>query len=326
MYGADPSADGQMRAAVITRFGSPDTIEVRTVPIPVPSAGQVLVQVHAAGMNPVDAQNRADGSWAGITLPAILGSDASGSVAALGPGVSEFTIGEPVFYFSDFLAPTGGSYAEYQAVDASIIVRRPAGLRHADAAAVPLAAGTAYEVVIRRLAVVAGESLVICGASGGVGTFAIQLAKHAGARVIAIASAANHEFVRSLGADVAVDYRADDLDAMISDELSPVDAVADLVGGELTVRCLRWLRPGGRLAGVASLTGDLDAAIDNNVTIHGVLVRPDRARLTTLARLIDQRVLRPVVTKEYPLEQVAAAHRELERGHTRGKTVLTIRA
>jgi NADPH2:quinone reductase len=315
-----------MRAAVITRFGSPDAIEVRAVPIPVPAAGQVLVQIHAAGMNPVDAQNRADGSWAGITLPAILGSDASGTVAALGPGVSEFKIGEPVFYFSDFLAPTGGSYAEYQAVDASIIARRPAALGHAHAAAVPLAAGTAYEVVIRRLSVTAGESLVICGASGGVGTFAIQLAKRAGARVTAIASAANHELVRSLGADVALDYRDHDLDAVVADELGPVDAVADLVGGELTVRSLHWLRAGGRMATVASLTGDLDAAIDNNLTIHGVLVRPDRERLMTLAALLEHGKLRPVVTKEYPLAEVAVAHRELERGHTRGKTVLTNRS
>ena len=314
-----------MRAAVITRFGPPEVMQIRAVPIPVPAAGQVLVQVHAAGMNPVDTQNRADGSWAGITLPAVLGSDAAGTIAALGPGVTTFRIGEPVFYFSDFLASKGGSYAEYQAVDAGIIARRPATLSHAQAAAVPLAAGTAYEVVTRRLAVSTGEWLVICGASGGVGTYAIQLAKHAGARVIAVASTQNHQLVRSLGADVAIDYHDDDLGAAIADAAGPVDAIADLVGADMAVRSLDWLRIGGRLASVSSLTGDFDAAIDKNLTIHGVLVRPDAARLRALAALIDTGSLRPVVTREYRLEQVTAAHRELERRHTSGKLVLAIR-
>jgi NADPH:quinone reductase-like Zn-dependent oxidoreductase len=185
----------------------------REVPVPVPAAGQVLVKVHAAGMNP-DAQNRDDGSWAGLTLPAVLGSDAAGTIEALGPGVTGLRVGEPVFYFSDFLGSDGGSYAEYQAVDTGIIAPRPTSLSHAEAAAVPLAAGTAY---------------------------------------------------------------------------------------------------------------DFDAAIDKNLTLHGVLVRPDAARLRTLAALIDAGNLRPVITREYPLEQVAAAHRELERRHAGGKLVLTIR-
>jgi NADPH:quinone reductase-like Zn-dependent oxidoreductase len=124
-----------MRAAVITQFGPPEAMTIREVPVPAPAAGQVLVQVHAAGMNPVDAQNRTDGSWAQITLPAVLGSDAAGTIAALGPGVSSFRLGEPVFYFSDFLGSAGGSYAEYQAVDAGIIARRPTSLSHAQAAA-----------------------------------------------------------------------------------------------------------------------------------------------------------------------------------------------
>jgi NADPH:quinone reductase len=307
-----------MRAAVIKRFGPPEVIEIREVPVPVPAPGQVLVQVHAAGMNPVDAQNRADGSWAGITLPAVLGSDAAGTIAAL-------SVGEPVFYFSDFLASEGGSYAEYQAVDAGIIARHPATLSDGQAAAVPLAAGTAYEVVTRRLAVTAGEWLVICGASGGVGTYAIQLAKHLGARVIALASVGNHKLVRSLGADIALDYHDSDVGAAIAEVAGPVDAVADLVGADMAVRSLDWLRIGGRLASVSSLTGDFDAAIDKNLTIHGVLVRPDAARLRALAALIDTGNLRPVVTREYPLEQVAAAHRELERRHTSGKLVLAIR-
>jgi NADPH:quinone reductase len=322
--GEGVTLSGRMRAAVITRFGPPEALPVRAVPVPVPAAGQVLVEVHAAGINPVDAQNRADGSWAGITLPAVLGSDAAGTIAALGPGVTGFGIGEPVFYFSDFLGGEGGSYAEYQAVDARIIARRPATLSHVEAAAVPLAAGTAYEVVVRRLAISTGEWLVICGASGGVGTYAVQLAKHAGARVIAVASAANHELVRSLGADIAIDYHDVDLGAAIRNAVGPVDAVADLVGAETAVRSLDWLGVGGRLASVACLMGDFDAAIDRNLTIHGVLVRPDAARLRTLAALIEAGNLRPVVTREYPLEQVAAAHRELERRHTSGKLVLAI--
>jgi NADPH:quinone reductase-like Zn-dependent oxidoreductase len=229
-----------------------------------------------------------------------------------------------VFYFSDFLDSQGGSYAEYQVVDAAIIAPRPTRLSDPQAAAVPLAAGTAYELVTRRLAVTSGEWLVICGASGGVGTYAIQLAKHAGARVIAVASAKHHELVRSLGADIAIDYHDGDLGAAIADAVGPVDAVADLVGADMTARGLDWLRIGGRLASVSSLTGDFEAAIDKNLTIHGVLVRPDAGRLRVLAALIDSGNLQPVLTREYSLDQVATAHRVLDGGHTTGKLVLTI--
>jgi NADPH:quinone reductase-like Zn-dependent oxidoreductase len=143
--------------------------------------------------------------------------------------------------------------------------------------------------------------------------------------VIAVASTQDHQLVRSLGADVAIDYHDDDLGAAIADAAGPVDAIADLVGADMAVRSLDWLRIGGRLASVSSLTGDFDAAIDKNLTIHGVLVRPDAARLRALAALIDTGSLRPVVTREYRLEQVTAAHRELERRHTSGKLVLAIR-
>jgi NADPH2:quinone reductase len=146
-----------MRAAAIDRFGSPDVLRIAARPIPVPGAGQVLVRIIAAGVNPVDAQNTSDGAWAGLTLPVTLGSDAAVLVVVVGSNVTDLEVGDDVYYFSDFLGGLDGTYAEYQTVDAGIVSRRPACLSFAEAAAVPLAAGTAYELIVRRLALARGQ-------------------------------------------------------------------------------------------------------------------------------------------------------------------------
>jgi NADPH2:quinone reductase len=312
-----------MRAAVIDRFGGPDVLRVAEREVPVPGPGQLLVEVVAASVNPVDASNRADGSWAGIELPATLGSDAAGIVAAVGPGVTDFQTGDDVFYFSDFLGAGDGSYAEYQVVDASTVARRPAGLSFAQAAAVPLAAGTAHELVVRRLAVRHGQRVLIVGASGGVGTFAVQMAQAAGARVVAVAGRARHPALRDLGAEAALDYHDGDLWEQVRRE-GPIDAVVDLAG-DAAPHAIEVLEEGGALGSVVALAGDFDAAIDKNLTLHGVLVRPDAARLGELSRMIDRGVLAPVVSQEFALQDIAAAHRQIESGHTFGKLVIRVR-
>ena len=312
-----------MLAAVIDRFGPPEVLRLEQQPIPEPGANQLLVKIIAAGLNPVDSGNRQDGAWAELTLPVTLGSDAAGLVESVGAGVEDFAAGDEVFYFSDFLGEPHGTYAEYQTVDARIVARRPPGLSFIEAAAVPLAGGTAYEVVVRRLAPGRGTRILIVGAGGGVGTYAVQLARAAGAEVIAVAGMDKHDTLRQLGAEVVLDSRDPDLWAAIR-RLEPIHSVADLVGGEVAARAVEILAERGALASIAGLAGEFDLAIDKNLTLHGVLVRPDAARLRELTTLIDQGVLRPIISAEFPLADIAAAHRRLEHGHTLGKLVVRI--
>jgi NADPH2:quinone reductase len=291
-----------MRAIVVRAFGGPEVLVLETVPVPEPGPGELLVEVVAAGVNPVDVTNCEDGEWAGIELPYTPGSDVSGVVRAVGAGVDRFAPGDEVFALTDFLGVRHGSYAELQLVPAELAVPKPASLSHEQAASVPLAAGTAYEAVVRRLAMAAGERVLVFGARGGVGGFAMQLVRLAGAEAIPV------------GRDTAIE----DLPA-------GVDAVLDLVGGETVATSLPLVRAGGRVATIAGLGGDLDQLLDGNLTLHGVLVRPDGTRLAELARLLEQGALETTIRGVYPLERADDAHREVLRGGTPGKTVLRVR-
>lgn len=323
----EPPQEGArlIRAIVFQRFGGPEVLELREVAIPEPGAGQVRVAIHAAGANPVDAQNRANGAWAGVQPPAIPGAEASGVVDAVGLGVSTLAPGEPVFFMSDFLGNRCGMYADYQVVDAELIVPKPINLSHVEAAALPLAGGTAYEMVVRRLAVTRDEWVLLYGAAGGVGSLALQLAVASGASVVGVARAHHHPWLRQLGARACLDYTRDDVTAQAQAIAGRrLDVIADCVGGETLARSLDAIRPFGRVASIASLRGDLDRLLDLNVTLHGVLVRPDRARLQTIAALAADGLLRPLVDQVFPLEQAALAHRRLDSGHGRGKLVLQV--
>lgn len=313
-----------MRAIVVRSFGGPEVLRPELVPVPVPGPGELLVEVVAAGVNPVDAGNRADGSWAGISLPFVPGSDSSGVIRTAGPGVRGFAIGDAVFAMTDFLGAQNGSYAQFQAIPAALAVPKPRGLSHAEAAAIPVAAGTAFDA-IERLAIRSGETVAIFGAAGGVGGFATQLAAGRGARVVAVGRARAHDYLREIGADVTIDHTSGDPVAQIAADVGQVDAVLDLAGGKVIPGSLRLIRSRGRVASIAALAGDLDLAIDRNLSVHGVLVRPDGARLQTLAQLAEDGALRVRVRSEYPLDQASAAHREVARGGIPGKTVLRVR-
>ena len=310
-----------MRAIVVRSFGGPEVLRPELVPVPVPAPDELLVEVVAAGVNPVDVSNCADGSWAGISLPFVPGSDSSGVVRAAGPAVRGFAAGDAVFAMTDFLGTRNGSYAQFQAIPAALAAPKPRGLSHVEAAAMPLAAGTAFDA-IERLAVRSGETVAIFGAAGGVGGFATQLAAARGARVVAVGRARAHDYLREIGADVTIDHTSGDPVAQIADAVGKVDALLDLAGGDVIPRGLPLIRSRGRAASIAALAGDLDLAIDQNLTVHGVLVRPDGARLRTLARLAGNGALQVRVRSEYPLDQAAAAHEEMARGGIPGKTVL----
>jgi NADPH:quinone reductase len=314
-----------MRAIVVREFGGPEVLRLEQVPIPEIGPDELLVEVVAAGVNPVDVSNHEDGEWAGIVLPYTPGSDVSGVVRAVGADVTGFAPGDEVFALTDFLGVRNGSYAEYQAVPEAVAVRKPPSISHVEAASVPLAAGTAYEVIVGRLDVQRDERVVIFGAAGGVGGFATQHAIRRGAQVIAVGRAASHSYLRSLGAALVLDHTAGDVIAQIAESVGEVDAVADLVGGHTIESSLPIAREGGRLATIASLTGDLELAIDRNQTLHGVLVRPDRERLEVLATLLASGELRTAVRSEHPLEDAELAHREVLRGGVPGKSVLRIR-
>ena len=196
----------KMRAIVFETFGGPDVLHLREVALPEPGPGQVRVAIYAVGTNPVDVGNRRDGSWAGLHPPVIPGYDASGIIDAVGPDVMLFAPGDEVFYMASVLKNPRGTYAEYQVVDAALVAHKPQALSHVEAAAVPLAAGTAYETVVRRLALTRGEWALMYGAAGGVGSFALQIAVAQGAQVIAVARAHHHALLRELGAVACLDY------------------------------------------------------------------------------------------------------------------------
>jgi NADPH:quinone reductase len=315
-----------MRAIVYDTFGGPDVLHLREVSLPEPGPGQVRVAIYAAGTNPVDAGNRQDGSWACLRPPVIPGSDASGVIDIVGPGVTLFAPGDEVYYMVDFLNNSRGTYAEYHVVDAALIAHKPKSLTHVEAAALPLSAGTAYETIIRRLALTRGEWVLMYGAAGGVGIPALQMAVAQGARVIAVARAHHHALLKELGAVACLDYNTQDVLAEAQAIAGrKLDAIADFVGGETLAQSLQAIRPYGRAASVAGVRGDLDQMLELNLTFHGVLVRPEQKRLEALNILVSTGALRPIVDQVLPLEDVAQAHRRLESGHGQGKVVLSVR-
>jgi len=315
-----------MRAMVIPAFGGPELFELREVPRPAPGPGEVLVRVVASGTNPVDAKIRAAGSWARITPPAILGYDVSGVVEEIGPGVRDLAPGDDVFYTPEIFGNQSGSYAELNVASASIVARKPRRLSHVEAAAVPLAGGTAWEALVRRLRLRVGETVLIHGGAGGVGSFAVQIAKAAGARVLATAGPDNQDVLRVLGADRAIDYTREDAAdvALAETRAAGVDAVFDTVGGDLIAQSLRATRPGGRLATILGPRGDLSALYARNLTLHGVFLTRESARLREMTPLLEGGQITPLIEAVLDLEEVAEAHRRLDTGHGRGKLVLAV--
>jgi NADPH2:quinone reductase len=310
---------------VITRFGGPEVFEERELPTPTAGPGQLLVRVMASGTNPVDAKLRQDGSWTGLIPPVVLGYDVSGVVEAVGPGVTGFARGDEVFYTPELFDNPSGSYAEYNVVAAAIVARKPRNLTHEQAAAVPLAGGTAWEAIVRRLQLTVGETVLIHGGAGGVGSFAVQLAKAAGARVMATAGTDNQKTLKRLGADVAINYqRVNVAEAVLRETAGAgVDAVLDTVGTNV-IPSIPAVRKGGRLATILGFSGDMSAFYPRNLTLHGIFLIRERRRLEELTSLIERTHLRPLVDAVLPLSQVAKAHARLDSGHGRGKWVLSL--
>jgi NADPH2:quinone reductase len=317
-----------MEAVVLPDFGDVNVLQFRDVPLPEPGPGEIRVRVIASAVNPVEAKIRASGTWAGLPLPAVLGYDAAGLVDLLGPGVTEFRPDDEVYFTPEVFGNPHGTHATYTVVKASIVAKKPKSIGFDEAASIPLAGGTAYEGIVNRLNVKVGDTVLILGGAGGVGSFAVQLAKAAGARVLASAGPSNQDLLVQLGADVAIDYtKRDPVEAALTDtDGVGVDATFDLVGGDVFLSAIPATRSFGRIATILGPRGDLSPLYLKNQTLHGIFLTRERARLEALARLVDQGRLKPLVAEVRPfnLESVREGHRRLDSGHGLGKFVLDV--
>ena len=303
-----------MNACFFRRYGGAEVLEYGELPDPVPGAGEVLVAVHAASVNAADWKMRAGQYGASISFPHVPGRDFSGVVLK---GTADLKAGEAVFAVCE--VPSEGAYAEKIAIREAIVARKPDELTHVQCAAIALAGLTALVSLEETLKLERGETLLVHGGAGGVGGFAVGLARHLGARVIATASAANHDYVRSLGAHEVIDYRTEDF----SKRVKNVDAVFDTAGGDVTTRSFAVLRPGGRLATVAA-GGAAPASPRSDVVSLRPNVKRERRSLERVAGLVATGAVRLPGISEYPLARAAEAHRLSEARHLRGKLVLRV--
>jgi NADPH:quinone reductase-like Zn-dependent oxidoreductase len=307
-----------MRAIRIRKFGGPEVLQLEQVDSPKPSPGEVLVKVQAAGVNPVDAKIR-EGKYPLIgqsQLPIVLGRDVCGAVEAMNGSVPSLRVGDTIFALLDWHL---GAYAEYALVAAALCSTKPKTLDAQHAAAVPLAALTAWQGIFTQGKLQAGQTVLIHGGSGGVGHFAIQFAKHVGAHVIATASRSNIAFVTSLGAHSVFDYQNSNFEELGKE----VDVVFDLVGGETHTRSWNVLKPGGILVSTLGKP-DEQAANSLGVRCAGYRTEPNRDQLDQIAALIDTGKVVVSVSKTFSLADARDAHRCLEEDHPRGKIVLSV--
>lgn len=315
-----------MLAVSFDDFGGEEVLRYREHPVPVPGPGEVLIKVHAAGVNPVDWKIR-DGllkTRMPHQFPIIPGWDVAGTVAAVGPKCRRFRRGQAVFAYARKPVIKDGCYAQFVVLPETSVAAKPKKLSFVEAASVPLAALTAWQSLFDAAQLQKGQTVLIHAAAGGVGGFAVQLAKWKGARVIGTASAVNHDYVRSLGADEVIDYTQTDFAEAVR-SLAPkgVDVVYDTVGEQTQVRSIPLVRKGGVLVTILAPTEQAQSA--KGIRLEYVFVAPNAGQLKKLADLADEKKLRTHIAAELPLDQAAEAMRLSKAGHTRGKLVLVLK-
>lgn len=310
-----------MKAIVLGKFGGSDAFELRDVSVPVVGPRQVRVRVHATAINPLDLQIRRGDYTDDVALPAIIGHDISGVVEEKGAYVSELAIGDEVYYTPKIFGGPG-SYAEQHVADIDLIARKPRNINHLEAASLTLVGGTVWEALVTRAQLAVQETILIHGGAGGVGTVAIQLAKAMGARVITTARRGNHPFVRSLGADEAIDHTADDYVSAVA-ELTHgrgVNVVFDTIGGDTLTKSALALADAGRVVSIVDIAQpqNLIEAWGKNAAYHFVFTRQNRGKLDALTNLVERGLIRPVIGAVLPLARIGEAHELLEGGSSRG--------
>ena len=308
-----------MRAAQVSQHGGPDVIQILDVPQPSVGPGQLLVRAHAVGVGPWDALIREGHSGVPQTLPLIPGSDVAGIVDVLGPGVTGFAVGDQVYGLTN--GHFTGGYAEYAAVSTASMARKPRNLSFIEAASVPVVAVTAWQMLFDYARAVAGQKVLVLGAAGNVGAYAVQLARHAGLEVFATASSDDLDYIRALGAGIAIDYRH----PRFEDFTQAMDIVIDTVGGDTRLQSLRVLKPGGILVSAVYSPLPTEEAIRARVRAVTFIVNVTTAQLTTITSLFDSGKLAPQVGTVLPLADAQLAHRMLAGApHPRGKIVLNL--
>jgi len=307
-----------MKAVCIHSFGGPEVLKVESIERPTPQADEVLIKVHAASVNPVDYKIRSGGYPAvkKQQLPKVLGRDVSGTIEECGRAVQNMQEGDEVYAMLD---GGPGGYAEYVAVKANLCAPKPKQLDYTAAAAVPLAALTAWQGLFDHGHLLAGQRVLIHGGAGGVGHFAIQFAKASGATVCTTVSAEDEAFVRSLGADEVVDYKSERFEQKVHD----VDLVFDLVAGDTQERSWAVLKDGGTLISTLAKPSEARAREHHARAAH-YMAHPDGTELKEIGTLIDSGKVKPHIDATYPLERAAEAQQRIEGQHTQGKVVLQV--
>jgi NADPH:quinone reductase len=315
-----------VRAVVVREPGPAENLEPAELARPDAGARRVVVRVGAVGVNPVDATNRADPSWAGIEPPYVVGYEFAGWIEEVGPGAAQFSRGDAVWGMSPVRGTRWGAYADFVEVEADWVGPLPAALDVVEAAAIPLTGSTALQL-LDRLALRRGESVLVHGASGGVGRLLVQLARMQGIRVAASSSRARHPLLRELGVETVIDREESDVVAAAVHAVGgPLDAVADCAGHGLLPASLVGVREGGSAGSIVELRGDFEEAIDRNLRLHGVLARPQRQTLDRLGEAVQLGALRPVVDAVVEQDAIVRTHRRLDAGHGEGKVVLRMTA
>lgn len=319
-----------MNAMVLARFGGSDAFELRDVPVAEVGPRQVRVRVHATAINPLDYQIRRGDYVDYVPLPAIIGHDISGVIEEVGSHVTEFGVGDEVYYTPRIFGGAG-SYAEQHVADVELVGRKPQNLSHLEAASLTLAGGTVWEAFVSRAQLAVGETILIHGGAGGVGTLAIQVAKAIGARVITTARADDHAFVRSLGADEAIDFLSEDYVDAVSTLTRGrgVNVVFDTIGGDTLTRSPLVLADAGRVVSLVDIAQpqNLIEAWGKNASYHFVFTRQNRGKLDALTRLVERGLVKPVIGATLPLARMGEAHELLENGGAyalRGKVAIDV--
>ena len=312
-----------MKAAQISKYGGTDVIQInKDAPKPAISPGKLLIEVHAAGVNAIDWKIRAGylQQMAPLSFPATLGGDFSGILIESGEGVSGFKRGDEVYGQAIILGGGSGAFAEFVSADAKMTAHKPKNINHVEAAALPLTGVSALQGLIEHIGLSKGKKILIHGGAGGIGTFAIQLAKHMGAYVTTTAKTDDIQYVKNLGADEAIDYEKQSFDNLVHD----YDAVFDTVGGETYTRSFKALKKGGTI--VSMLVQPLPELMQQyGVNAIGQYTQVNNERLSNLTRLVEQKGIKVHVDKTFPLEKAGEALAYLQEGRVRGKIVIKIK-
>lgn len=304
-----------MKAAILNEFGPVENFEIVEVPTPKPGFREVLVKVHATSINPLDFQVRRGDYKNELQLPVITGHDVSGEIVEVGPGVQNFKIGDEVYYTPEIFKGQG-SYAQYHAAHESIIGLKPKNISHLEAATLPLAAGTAWEMLVTRAQLKINQSILIHGGAGGVGIPTIQIAKAIGATVYTTARKVHHQFLTELGADYVIDYQSEDYIAAIQrlTNNKGVDVIIDSIGGNTLSDSGKILSQLGQVITLVDIEKpqNLIEAWGKNATYHFVFTRQNRNKMDEITKLVQSNKLKPILNKVFPLSEIGKAHSLLE--------------